>query len=120
MKVLICGDRNWNDSDTMISEMMSLPPECDTIIHGDARGADKMAGIIGEELGYHVIAVPADWNKYHRAAGPIRNRAMYNEHKPDLVIAFHNNIEESKGTKDMVNYAKSKGCPVKIITSYEE
>ncbi len=35
--------------------------------------------------------------------------------KPDLVIAFHNNLEESKGTKHIVNVARKRGIDVEII-----
>lgn len=115
MKVLICGDRNWDDLETMLDVFESIEDDIDTVIHGDARGADSLAGTIAMIKGKHVIAVPADWKTHGRAAGPIRNRKMFDENKPDLVIAFHKNISESKGTKDMVNYATKKGCKVIIV-----
>lgn len=34
----------------------------------------------------------------------------------DLVLAFHNQIEVSKGTGDMVRRARRKGVPVEVIT----
>jgi hypothetical protein len=51
----------------------------------------------------------ANWEKHGLAAGPIRNRQMLTEGKPDLVIAFHENIEKSKGTKNMLELAKQAG-----------
>jgi len=36
------------------------------------------------------------------------------DEKPDLVIAFHPNLAESKGTKDCVNEAKRRGIPVEV------
>jgi hypothetical protein len=45
MKILVCGDRNWNNAEAMCRELMFLSTRGDiTIIHGDCRGADKMAG----------------------------------------------------------------------------
>lgn len=41
---------------------------------------------------------------------------MIDKGQPDCVVAFHNSIEVSKGTLDMVKKAKKKGLPVKIIT----
>jgi hypothetical protein len=114
MIILICGDREWNDLEVMVREMEKLPKNC-TIVHGAARGADTMSGVIADSLGMTVISHPADWKKYGRSAGPVRNRTMFNESDPDLVLAFHTNIEHSKGTKDMVNYALKHGCPTKII-----
>ena len=37
---------------------------------------------------------------------------MLDEGKPDTVVYFHDNIERSKGTKDMVSRAKKAGLPV--------
>ena len=114
--VLVTGDREWNDLETMVRELETLPPNT-ILIHGDCRGADKMAGLIGDELGLTVVPVPADWIQYGKSAGPIRNRKMYDTYKPTLVLAFHKNINQSSGTRDMMNYAKSKGCTdIRLIT----
>lgn len=51
---------------------------------------------------------PADWKRYGMAAGPIRNRRMLKEGKPDIVIAFAG----GRGTADMVRQAKAAGVPV--------
>lgn len=52
-----------------------------------------------------------------KSAGPIRNRKMIDEHEPDFVLAFHDDLEgESKGTKDCVAYAKSKGIRTYLIS----
>jgi hypothetical protein len=61
-----------------------------------------------------VLAFPAQWDTYGRAAGPIRNRQMLNEGRPDEVIAFHEHIDESKGTANMVKIAKAAGIPTTI------
>lgn len=114
MIVLICGDRNWNNFNIIEDLILTLPKNTE-IIEGDCRGADKISGYLGRKHGYTVIPVPADWNKYGLAAGPIRNQKMLDEYKPKLVVAFHNNIEKSKGTKDMVKRAKKSGIPVKLI-----
>jgi|TARA_R100000049_G_C1924816_1_gene69394 hypothetical protein len=72
-----------------------------TLIHGCCDGADLMAAQIASDLGLTVIGIPADWTRYGRAAGPIRNRLML-EYKPFIVAAFHENIKSSKGTKNTV------------------
>jgi hypothetical protein len=59
---------------------------------------------------------PAQWHKYGRAAGPIRNQQMLAEGKPDLVLAFHDDIDGSRGTKDMVNRARRAGVKVEVIS----
>ena len=84
------------------------------VIHGDCRGADKMAGVVAEKLGMEVIPFPAKWEKHGRSAGPIRNQQMLDEGKPDKVIAFHQDIDNSKGTKNMIKIAEKAGIPVEL------
>lgn len=115
MCVIVCGDRNWIDPAPIAARLKSLPPRS-LIIHGAARGVDSIGGRVAIELGlFYVRAIPANWKKYGRAAGPIRNREML-DMKPDLVLAFHSDIASSKGTKDCVTEAKRRGIPVEVIT----
>lgn len=120
MKVLICGDRNWDDLKAIQRWVDGLPPDA-TVVHGGARGADMMvhkAIILRNNTGSHIrlIVYTAHWEKYGRAAGPIRNQQMLDK-EPDLdrVFAFHNNLGESKGTKDMVSRARKRGILVEVI-----
>lgn len=114
MIVLVCGDRFWTDKEK-IRERLGRLPAGSTVIHGAARGADSIAGAIAQEFGFKVRAFPADWAKHGKAAGPIRNLQMLDE-KPELVIAFHSNLANSKGTKHTVTEAWSRGITVEIKT----
>ena len=119
MKVLVTGDRNWTDEDFIRDSLTTLDvieSSKVVLIEGEARGADKISAKIARELGWQVIPVPANWEKYGKAAGPIRNQEMLNM-DPDLVIAFHDDLKNSKGTKDMVNRAQKKGVKVTLISS---
>lgn len=117
MRVLICGDRNWTNGNRIFKTLMQFHKEkpVTVVIEGEAPGADTLARRAAEELGICVMAFPANWNHFKRAAGPIRNQWMLNFGKPDLVLAFHSDIENSKGTKDMVNRAKKAGVKVRVI-----
>ena len=55
-----------------------------------------------------VLWFDADWQKYGRAAGPIRNKQMLDEGSPDLVIAFAG----GRGTENMVKQSEAKKVPV--------
>lgn len=123
MKVLICGDRNWTDKEAIRRVLSSYGPDT-VVIHGDngkvdsktgnvLKGADKIAGEVAKDLGFKVIAVAPKWDRYGRAAGPMRNREMF-ELKPDIVIAFHRDITKSKGTKDMITAARKSGFTTKV------
>lgn len=118
MRVLICGDRNWADKDLIKHYLGMLKPSL--VIEGECRGADVLAREAAKELGIPVSPHPADWEKYARAgkknpAGVVRNREML-DLEPDLVIAFHDNIDASKGTKDCITEADRRGTPVVLIT----
>ena len=105
MRVLFCGDREWQDDDLIRWRLELYNPDYDTIVHGAARGADRIAGKIAKEMGFNVEAYPANWNRYGKSAGPRRNKQMLDSgiHK---VEAFHDDIENSKGTKNMVIIAR--------------
>lgn len=110
MKILVCGDRNWYDR-FLIWCVLKEYSECGepvTIISGGCRGADMLAESVAEGLGFDTLIFKAGWKRYGKAAGPIRNRQMIDE-KPDLVIAFHDYMEKSKGTKNMLDLAQKNG-----------
>jgi len=114
MRILICGDRNWTDRERIA--MFLAPLGSDTIIiEGGARGADTIAKEEAELRSFQVMEFPAQWNKYGKSAGPIRNKQMLDEGKPDLVVAFHNDIKNSKGTKNMIKQAKKAGIKVILV-----
>jgi len=114
MIVLICGDRNWTDRQKVADRLATLP-QGTTIIHGACRGADQIAGEEASKRGFTVKEFPADWSKYGKMAGPVRNSQMLAE-KPDLVLAFHPDIEGSKGTGDTVRKARTARIMVEVIT----
>ena len=111
--VLVCGDRNWTDKDKIRKRLQDIPRHMEIIV-GGARGADRIAEDVAVQLGFSVNIYYAQWDKFGRSAGPIRNREMLDQ-KPDLVIAFHSNISESKGTRDCVMEAQKRGIPTEII-----
>jgi hypothetical protein len=116
MKVLVCGGRNWTKANPIKRELEKLPEES-TIIHGACKGADSLAGVIGRSLGYEIKSYSAKWSTFGKAAGAIRNQEMLNDNEDiELVLAFHENITESRGTKDMVTRATNAGINCLIFT----
>lgn len=113
MRIVVCGDRNWTDK-SVIKRFIEAYGAT-VVIHGGCRGADQLAGEVARELKLTVLEMPAEWSKYGLAAGPIRNQKML-DLNPDAVLAFHSDIQNSKGTKDMVTRAKDAGVPVRIIS----
>lgn len=120
MRLLICGDRNWVDGAGIIEALRQIERAGGTIeliIEGDARGADRLGGKAAEYFELPILKYPAPWSTYGNAAGPIRNRQMLEEGKPDVVLAFHDDILNSKGTKNMMEISHKAGLQV-ILASH--
>lgn len=112
MKVVVCGSRDWANPWPILCELRKLPLEA-TVIHGAARGADRLAGELAVGLGFReVLAVPADWRGKGKAAGAMCNRAMLGM-KPDLVLAFP--LRDSVGTRHMIDIARRAGVEVRVF-----
>jgi YspA, cpYpsA-related SLOG family len=118
LRVIFCGDRNWSDRGWITQVMTALKDNLGnfTVIEGEARGADSIARDVAESLGLPVLKFPADWDKYRKAAGPIRNNQMLTEGRADGVVAFHLDIQQSKGTTNMIIQARTAGRPCWICT----
>jgi len=117
-RVIVCGDRKWKDRKRLFSVLTDLHNTIGPfhlIIEGEADGADKMSAEWANKWGVPVSQHPAEWDKYGRKAGPIRNNEMLKNY-PDKVIAFHNDIGNSKGTRDMINKARKARIGVILVT----
>jgi UDP-N-acetylmuramoylalanine-D-glutamate ligase len=110
MKVLVCGGRNFNDPITLGSWLGGVHKQrgISLLIEGGAPGADFMARKFAEWQAIPVRTFEADWKRHGRAAGPIRNKQMLEEGKPDLVVAFPG----GRGTANMVEQARAAGVEV--------
>jgi len=116
MKVVVTGSRHGFPRNKIKARLMQLPKDV-TIIEGEQEGVDLIARAVALELGFDVIGIPANWKRYGNPAGPIRNRRMLDLLcKDDLVIAFHADFANSRGTKDCVNEAARRGIPTEIIS----
>jgi hypothetical protein len=122
MRVLICGDRNWRNFHCIAYTLsyFATKHNVEVVIEGEAKGADTLGRVAAERFGIPVLKFPALWDKHGKAAGPIRNRQMLTEGKPTLVLAFHNDIANSKGTKDMVKAAMKAGIDTRVFTEKGE
>lgn len=121
-RILICGGREWNDAETIqyvVDELVATYGDDISIIHGAARGADTLAGRAALNRHLVTVSVPAKWKKYDKKAGTIRNQFMLDRCKPELVIAFHEDLANSKGTGHMVRISLKANIPVIRISNEE-
>lgn len=121
-KVVVCGSRNWSHRpiiDARLDRLLDELPRGDRLVifEGGAKGADRMAREWAKSKAFlfrhddddrvSVTTFFADWKRYGTNAGPIRNQRMLNA-EPDRVLAFHEAIAESRGTRDILNQASSR------------
>lgn len=120
--VLVSGSRDWTDHELIRKVLRQLPSAKNRLlIHGDCRGCDRIAAYIGLQEGFKVKSFPAKWWFLGQKAGPIRNTEMLNylaecrkKGQRTFVVAFHDNLEKSKGTADLVKKAEEMGFLVPL------
>jgi hypothetical protein len=114
MRVIVCGSRDWNYRQVISDRLALLPAEDATVVvHGAAKGADRMAEQEAQKLGLLVEAHPAQWDVYGKRAGILRNEEMARL-GADLCIAFWDG--RSKGTQHMTECAEVHGIPVELVS----
>lgn len=115
LKVIVAGGRDFNDYDRLSAVLFDYAESVGentgiSIVSGMARGADRLAFTFARREGVKVYEFPADWNKYGKGAGHIRNRHMA-EHA-DVLIAFHDG--QSRGTANMIQTMRDMGKAVHV------
>ena len=123
-RIVICGGRHFNDYEqlkttiTYFLKQRKIEIENVEIVSGHCQGADMLGEQYAKEYGLNLTIFPADWQRYKRKAGPIRNKQMIEyimQTENKAVIAFVS--ENSKGTKQTVLLAKRAGIFV-VETHY--
>jgi len=121
-KVIIAGGRDFNDYELLKEvcdhylqnkgevQIVSGKQKTTDPQSGEEYGADFLGEKYAKEKGYSIEEFPADWNKHHRAAGPIRNRQM--AEYSDALIAFHDG--KSKGTANMIETARTMWLDIRV------
>lgn len=121
MNLIIAGCRDFTDRDFIYEGIDSFITDHgtpDLIIEGGATGVDRIAGEYARDHNIPLRIFKADWNKYGRVAGPIRNEKMaryvfdricrYSEH--GYLLAFWDG--KSRGTKNMIEKAQRYGLTI--------
>lgn len=115
MRVLVCGGRRFNDALTLGSWLGGIHKNngpITVLIEGGAKGADFLARRFAEYQGIRVQTYKADWDRFGPSAGPLRNKRMIEDGKPDLVVAFPG----GRGTTNMTEQAEAAGIKVLYAT----
>lgn len=113
MKILVTGGREYSNTQAVLAALEEASAPGDIVIQGGAPGADTIADELANLIGLRSLTVRAEWDRLGRRAGPLRNIDMLDLH-PDIVLAFHPNLDESRGTKHCVEEAIRRGIPVAV------
>ena len=109
MKVLVCGGRNFADKELVFKTLDKVLDKFGgsfILVHGGCKtGADKFADDWAKSREIPHWCFPAEWKKFGKKAGPIRNKRMRDTAKPDQCIAF----EGGDGTKGMIDLMREVG-----------
>jgi glycerophosphoryl diester phosphodiesterase len=116
MKVIIAGSREIADFVAVETALLKSEYKATEIVSGGARGVDKVGEEVATKHGIPIKVFKADWNKFGRAAGPIRNKQM--AEYADALIAVWDG--ESKGTANMILQAREFGLKIFIYLMREE
>ena len=119
VRVLVCGSRTLHDPATKLFIEADLSRLEATgvrykyvLCHGNAKGVDTLANEIALDFGWDIVRYIANWTKWGKAAGPMRNTQMIEEFKPNVVYAYPK-IEDgkilSRGTWDCIQKAIKAG-----------
>ena len=121
MKLVIFGSRsidNYDEVKAILTETINYmwPQDIEEIVSGGARGADHIGEKWAAEHGLPVTMFIADWDKYSKAAGPLRNQDM--AEYADAGLAIWDG--ESKGTLDMLDRMYRLKKHVTVIQQEED
>lgn len=111
MRTIIAGSRHYDDYRQLRRLMRSIGFPITEVVSGCAPGADTLGEMWAAENGIPWREFPADWKRYRRAAGPIRNRQMADY--ADALVAFL--APGSRGTADMIKQAESRNLPMVVF-----
>jgi len=111
MKLIIAGSRSFTDYALLASVLGPHRHQISAVIHGGARGADRLG--FRWAVRHHVRSrcFAADWERFGKSAGVRRNHQM--AQAGDMLVAFH--VNNSPGTAHMIACMRQLGKPVVVI-----
>jgi hypothetical protein len=117
MRILVTGSRAWENEGLVhlaLGQLAFAGSHANSevvIVHGDCpTGADAMAKAWAIQNNITQEAHPANWAKYGRSAGPIRNKKMV-KLGADVCVAFP--LGQSRGTRHCM--AKALEANIRVL-----
>jgi len=111
MKIAIIGSRNLSINN--LEEY--LPENCTEIVSGGASGIDRCAAEYARKNNIRLTEFLPEYTRYGRGA-PLRRNKLIVDYA-DVIVAFWDG--NSKGTKNVINYSKKAGKPLRVVKMSE-
>jgi len=113
LKLGVVGSRNFSDYSLMKEKLDEIKKQTDTLIiaSGGSKGADSLAEKYALENGLKCVVFVAEWDRYAKASGMIRNRKIVDY--SDELIAFYDG--RSPGTKNTIMLANQSNKKIKVV-----
>jgi hypothetical protein len=107
MKTIIAGSRHLKNRETIMECIYECPwiQEITEVVSGGAEGVDAIGEEWADIVGLGIRIFKANWNKYGKNAGPMRNRQMA-AYADSLILIWNG---ESKGSANMLSNARNAG-----------
>jgi len=112
MKVIIAGSRTFTDYEQVRQVLGPSRHHIAQVLHGGARGADRLGFLWALKHGVPSRCYRADWQRYGRSAGVRRNQQL--AEAGDVLVAFWDG--QSPGTADMIRRMQALGKPVVLVS----
>lgn len=111
MKTIIAGSRDCYDYSLLLKAIEEISWKPTTVISGTARGVDKLGERWAVKNNIPLIKYPANWEKYGKRAGYLRNKEMAKVSETLLALWDGN----SNGTRNMIDIAKQFNLLIHIF-----
>jgi len=113
MLVAFSGSVNWTDFGPVKNALIILKEIYGNelqVTHGAAIGLDSLVGIVARYYGIQEIPLPADWQRYGKSAGMIRNAELLRN--AQALVAYP--LSTSRGTLGAIRIARQAKLPLCI------
>lgn len=114
-RYLVAGSRRFNNYFIFYRQLKWYLPQDAIIVNGGADGADQLAKVYAECNGHIYEAYDADWRRFGKQAGTIRNREL-SKMIAEAVFFWDG---ESPSTKELIEFVKQRGIKPLIVTITE-
>lgn len=108
MKTIIAGSRGITDYNIVEQAVIESGFDITCVVSGMARGVDTLGEQWAIKNGINIQHFPADWNKFKKSAGYIRNADMAKIAEALIVII----LNDSRGSLHMLELAQKKNIPI--------